>query len=117
MTDLLKLADRVEAGESHFTFHMHVRKTLGVEGLVGTYNDTNFTGSLDAAKDLHDLVLPGWTLYSLHQRPDDWFVSLYTLKGHAWSNAEAPTPAAAWVAAILRAKAGESVSGTQENDQ
>ena len=113
MDDLLRLADQVEAGEPC--------AGLVFDYLGGWENCTldgvrdALTGSLDAAKVLHNEVLPGW----------DWgFVNPQTCKlrgpdvfdvNHHWKG-QCDNPAAAWVAAILRAKAASVETGQEEND-
>ena len=123
MTDLLELAERVEAGE----YVANGQETLSIEisnqkalQLSSNYIDVIFSaldGSLDAAKALHDAVLPEWYVETMcHQHTpiiyrDDisqegpWLVELQHIKGGRLCGSEAPTPAVAWVAAILRAKA------------
>jgi len=65
-----------------------------------------FNGSLDAAKALHDAVLPGWH-WSLY---DDNGIGIYEaqIEVHDWqgepiSGASKCNPARAWLIAILRA--------------
>lgn len=127
MTNYEELALRIEAGE---VFH-HSKCPSGVgtrtiHGALGLpfWADAELTKciepddyltSLDAAKALHDAVLPGW----------DWFISNSTNLGDGRNEAEIcnvdagkidgdvytgfneASPAAAWVAAILRAKGSE----------
>jgi hypothetical protein len=96
MTDLLKLVERVETGE---IIGMSVVSALGLRDMV--FPDNPLT-SLDAAKALHDAVLPDW----------DWIASkgdalVISLDHQHRESGRADNPAAAWVAAILRAKASE----------
>jgi len=61
-----------------------------------------FSGSLDAAKALHEAVLPGWGWVWAswgrgHVTPRDQKYSRLTQQG------EAPDPARAWLIAILKA--------------
>lgn len=103
MTDLLELADRVEAGER---LYIQVDKALGFKEDVSVALALN--GSLDAAKALHEAVLPEWRLYDLSESDlRTWLVVL--LKRGAYppdpvTSEQAPTAAVAWVVAILRAK-------------
>ena len=66
-----------------------------------------YTGSLDAAKRLHDAQLPGW----------DWCVmptgvSVYSAEDNSPIDADIDNPARAWLLAILRAvKAHPSTPG------
>ena len=115
--ELLKLYERVEVGDyatQHrgCTFTWNIVKALGLDdgGLAEPYPvlvARALNGSLDAAKALHDAVLPGW-----------WFCFDGNCKGERGNNAivaghglwkscsgSASNPAAAWVAAILRAVA------------
>jgi hypothetical protein len=121
-TELLELADRVEAGECCASIHNipekgslpgDIKNATGGQSLIVHHA---LKGSLDAAKALHEAVLPGW----------EWFISttieLTDAGGERWSEVfvryfdgdpnegykgTANNPAAAWVAAILRAKAQE----------
>lgn len=74
-------------------------------------------GSLDAAKALHDALLPGWRVanigqrYGAHEDPPDawrvWLVAPDYLDTCAQKMAVAITPARAWLLAILRAMEAE----------
>ena len=109
MTDLNKLAERAEAGEkiSRSECRM-ICIQIDVDCCFGGLDNTceAFNGSLDAAKALHDAVLPGWGWYI------DWdnntTVALNKLGKAVSYEGMASKPAAAWVAAILRAKAQEA---------
>lgn len=106
MNDLLKLAERVEAGED-----------TTMEDLMLILNKTfdavwrwkqqygNPLTSQDAAQALHDAVLPGWGV-NLEFEDNHANCEVYSIRGKGRGNASAPT--AAWVAAILRAKAQEN---------
>lgn len=78
------------------------------------------SGSLDAAKALHDALLPGWALERLNMWPGSNGTCLAALwgthevGGKRWHNfsdgrveALADTPARAWLLAILRAYRSE----------
>ena len=124
MTDLLKLAERVEAGEmpkgiaAKGDIFEDIYQTLyptldnkkeadwGWELRRALKND-----SLDAAKALHEAVLPGWG-WHIRQDDDGCYAScLYPVYCRVTpGSATAKTPAAAWVAAILRAKHAEGES-------
>lgn len=85
-----------------------------------------FHGSLDAAKRLHDALLPGWRVVVRQRRDDeggDWFVRVESADFHAvqWTAGDntrtdilsgedavgiAPQAARAWLLAILRAMEG-----------
>jgi hypothetical protein len=72
-----------------------------------------FDGSLDAAKALHEAVLPGWRVGQIGQQyahqddPSDawsvWIVAPDYLTTCAQASAQGPCPARAWLLAILRA--------------
>ena len=72
-----------------------------------------YHGSFDAARALHDAVLPGWRVGNLAQAygyPTDspdcwtcWIVSPSYLDDCDQAQAKAPNPARAWLLAILRA--------------
>lgn len=108
--ELLALAGRVEAG-----------KDVSAEQLYSTLKPTrdnwldvpsmvfieSLNGSIDATKALHDAVLPGWHV-DIHIQGG---FNSHVIVGHDKPSLQhhrgrATTPAAAWVAAILRAKAG-----------
>ena len=95
MTDLDKLIDAVEAGVDIFPSHFP-HDFNGKQWAIRAYH-----GSLDAAKALHDALLPGWwfaidgALASVSDMNDDdgpFFNA--TVKGN---------PARAWLLAILKA--------------
>lgn len=105
MTDLIKLAERVEA-EDTLTYS-DVLTPLGIDWAAWAENKNSPVISLDAAKALHDAVLPGW-LYGIVQKPNWCEVGVYKDNGYTdIQRGQSPTPAAAWVAAILRAKASQ----------
>lgn len=116
MTDLLKLAERIEAGELHGPFirmvccelSRYTSRDITRRVMGGALN-----GSLDEAKRLHDAVLPGWSYEIMRCSHVISTVSAWdeaadmntvpAAKGSTQSN-----PAAAWVAALLRAKSVEN---------
>lgn len=67
-----------------------------------------YDGSLDAAKALHEALLPGW----------DWLINSRSNYAHVWQKKEVGdwnvdaqslhSPARAWLIAILKAKIAES---------
>lgn len=93
---LTRLADAVDAGTAihdDFLAALHRSTFHG----ISAYN-----GSLDAAKALHDAVLPGW---EWHLGPSN--AKIYPYNGSplkSWSGM-ADTPARAWLLAIIRALA------------
>ena len=105
--ELLALAERVEKGEQS-TGISGTGILTDIRNALGTFIPTYVLTSLDAAKSLHDAVLPGW-FWSIHVSDGTDMSQAIVSK---WSEdaeyrSSAPTPAAAWVAAILRAKAEE----------
>ena len=67
-------------------------------------------GSLDAARALHDAVLPGWAVANIGQACWDgsggwrvWITSKEYLTDMTSASAAADTPARAWLLAILEA--------------
>ena len=99
-TDPLKLAERVEAGEQpQFTTDYG----LGDDNHAAVYRA--LLGCLSSARALHYEVLPEWE-WGL-----DWLDGsqmAYVRKDMTLIEAQGPNPAAAWVSAILRAKAEQA---------
>ena len=95
MSDIRKLIAAVEAG----TFLMDV---MLPEHEVTAYEA--FSGSLDAAKALHEALLPGWMPQIIKTYDDSWMVNIKERgKQYMQDSTFAPTPARAWLLAILRA--------------
>jgi len=108
MTDLLKLAERVEAGELGSQLCWRIAEALGTYSDIGRERvEYALDGSLDAAKTLHDAVLPEELKPRICQTTVGWTV--YMIVGHNGIVAagKANHPAAAWIAATLRAKAND----------
>lgn len=119
MSDALKrLIEAVEAGEeSDATFFARMMARQARD--FGTYWPSMdvqkaYGGDLNAAKALHDALLPGWTVNTFNQcrHPDngmmptgEWDVLLFAAlpDRFAHSSAKASDPARAWLLAILRA--------------
>ena len=111
LTALKELAEKVEAGTEPTADDTWPIASCSspVEGMAWAMCAVkSFGGSLDAAKALHEAVLPGWT----------WTVekSTYNKLYEAWVRGEeAPgytvsdqaDPARAWLLAIIRAKISE----------
>jgi hypothetical protein len=105
MTHLEALKDlkaKVEAGGDVYGF--------GAVGnpLLRGYAETAYHGSLDAAKALHEALLPGWE-YGITRNQEEpipcafvapWGADKYSLLSQV---ADADTPARAWLLAILSA--------------
>lgn len=123
--DLLALAERVEKGDKinlgEWKEIFYASKDgviiLGLLPWVSYEATSTFysaiKGSLDAAKALHDAVLPGWGYCisdPISAGEDSFYVEVF--QPHRVSGCRtcgrATSPAAAWVAAILRAKAEEA---------
>ena len=94
------LIEAVEAG----TVAMHdLDAFIPVLGLTTEANNAldAYRGSLDAAMALHDALLPGWA-WTLFPCDDGNFGCHVEAEDSAFS----PTPARAWLLAILRAYLG-----------
>lgn len=107
MSDLNALAERVEAGASIGDVVNELMVGLGVNDARPIIKAIH-NHSLDAAQALHDAVLPGWGWATGYDNVNELhFCNVWSGKHENMTEAYAPTPAAAWVAAILRAKAQE----------
>lgn len=98
MSDLDRLIEAVEAGD--LTHDGSAYRSLG-DGWLHVFDAMN--GSLDAAKALHDALLPGWDYRIETGRRD---VKARVSQTHLLSYydpSSADTPARAWILAILRA--------------
>lgn len=106
---LQALADKVEAG------HLSTDDIIAAFGNM--WDDmfvlAAFDGSLDAAKALHETVLPGWRIHLAQETeivgPDASFLAFvspmdYSRKEHVFRpRGRHDNPARAWLIAILRA--------------
>lgn len=106
MANLLTLADQVENNED---VAYYVFKAFGDEGTdeINLNCYSALQGSLDAAYGLHCELLPQWkvkTIEDLNLKDLKWFVVLVNKNTGKWVQSKAKTPAAAWVAAICRAR-------------
>lgn len=103
LTDLLA---KVEAGE-----WFPGLAQLSFSGVQNYHNALNaYNGSLDAAKALHEAVLPGWRVCGMHQKYKSlrWSVSLDALNDPECKVVEmSDTPARAWLIAIIKALIAE----------
>ena len=105
MTDLDKLIAAVEAG----TWDRDWRKYLVDEwGMArAQYFSDAFGGSLDAAKRLHDALVPEWTAVELRSRNGRkrWVAELSKMDGEqqVYEIGYNPDPARAWLLVILLA--------------
>lgn len=102
MSALTRLAEKVDAGmATPFDF---CADGLPEEIVARNSAWNAYHGSLDAAKALHEAVLPGW---EWHLGPSN--AKVYPYNGSplkSWSGM-ADNPARAWLLAILRALAAE----------
>lgn len=79
-------------------------------------------GDLNAAKALHDTLLPGWRLETMRSGSDErkaWMVSLERVDGPAAMITDGATcgnPARAWLLAILRAKLADVDNSTAPDE-
>lgn len=127
MNDLIKLAERVEAGgaidgTTLYAIIKTLQPSMSFENAEVVCRRA-VEGSLDAASALHDTVLLGWewgidwfSEESEHQDRIAWVRKCKsTIQDSVLIEVMArTTPAAAWVAAILRAKASMSPSDMPE---
>lgn len=103
---LRALLAKVEAGTAWDAGSGGCFVTLAYLGTVGQFSAVDlaikaFKGSLDAAKALHEAVLPGW----------DWGRSAASGQFYVWNTGKGPAsalsnnkdPARAWLIAILKA--------------
>lgn len=109
-TPIRELIEAVEAGTS-LPMDGSAYRLFG-DGWLHVFDA--YHGSLDAAKALHDALLPGWRMDALWQgghlcsNENDWSCRLRCVseQRHAVENDERqalPNPARAWLIAILRA--------------
>ena len=102
MTDLDKLIEAVEAGRLSEAPHDLVKMPREMWEPIFKAN----SGSLDAALALHEALLPGWIVERMMQGDGFWTCQLGN-EGRDWEEGESPTPARAWLLAILRAYRSE----------
>lgn len=101
MTDLDKLIEAVETGEAvkwaDFVPHIGIVNAR----LAGQAN----CGSLDAAKALHEALLPGWHYWMGFTTGAPTMMASVWPEVAEWDGIDAsnPTPARAWLLSILKA--------------
>jgi hypothetical protein len=96
----IELRDKVKAGEWPGLISFHEANIIGA-GRAHKCRDA-YNGSLDAAKALHEAVLPGWFPgMSQNIHFGDWYVWVQTKTLH--HDARDQDPARAWLLAILEA--------------
>ena len=97
---LSKLIQAVEAGsrDNDFWSAVHVIPAMHITDVTLARD-----GSLDAAKRLHDALLPGWFPgLSQNVHTGFWFAWVQTKRDHHFA-ATGDDPARCWLLAILRA--------------
>ena len=97
---LKTLLERVEAGIDE-TDYWWIDPALGalIEPLC-MQGQPAFYGSLDAAKELHEAVLPGW---GWGKEALSGKIYVMEIEGNGMEFGEAPNPARAWLIAIIKA--------------
>ncbi len=109
MNDLLKLAESVEAGEfpSSLGVALNIHPSKAI--ILGWQRNGFFpTQSIDSAVALLEEVLPGWGWHVRKDNDGCYASCLYPEHNMVTpGGAETASPAAALVAAILKAKASE----------
>jgi len=113
MSDLRKLIEAVDDGRLSGSTPRMPPSLYGYWGQMIAAQD----GSLDAAKALHEALLPGWRVGNISQSysaedetESDWTVWLTApdyLTSCKQANGRSSNPARAWLLAILRAKEAE----------
>lgn len=116
MSDALKkLIEAVEAGERS----IHDLAVTALSQIDWKFIRDSYEGSIDAAKALHDSLLPGWQVHHFGQQWDNkWWISLLlpvegdeqgNVTRHSQTSAtfDQTCPARAWLIAILKAKLRE----------
>ena len=115
---LRELANCVESGEPILATALRDAVGLTTSQMIAIgWAEPDAAKSLDAAKALHDAVLPNWKFmiteetngrFTARVTDVDWMYCLNHL-------AKAKTPAAAWVSAILKAKGARQTSGERDD--
>lgn len=112
MSDALqRLIEAVEAGAYDAQVALFNCFAEAWEEAFGTHTGPNYDtgfkayrGSLDAAKAIHDALLPGWHWCADDgQGQDSPFWHVFEFDGERRAEGEAKTPARAWLIAILAA--------------
>ena len=120
MTDrkqsLQDLVAKVEAGEIKDAPFWKIWRPECEDGVLAYRACDAANGSLDAAKALHEAVLPGWISTHTQLENKEWISKVVHPPGEEWpkwvsypsSVAKNPDPARAWLIAILKALAGDA---------
>lgn len=118
MTDLLKLADSVENGDAHpFKISNALGETTSL--FIKEVNDILMRDSLEAARKLHKKLLPDWELKIETTSTSTMRVTLWEWRygtGNVFGEQVFDKLAAAWLAAILRAKSLETNNESQNHE-
>jgi hypothetical protein len=109
MTAIRELIEAMEAGAWDALAHYGPEVWQHIEAVFGEGNSEPvflaYDGSLDAARALHEAVLPGWA-YTIDVEPTLATAQVWEPFNDEWDvavEAKADTPARAWLLAILRA--------------
>lgn len=113
MSDLDKLIEAVEAGSLAKVSAQHIKQALGSHCQM--HFVSAFSGSLDAAKALHEALLPGWgAMIPLKESGGAAVVYEVDSRGnhkvgeHRVCETQSTNPARAWLLAILFARRADS---------
>lgn len=109
---LQDLLAKVEAGDVRHSTDLPFWKVWLPESDIGSLAYTAakaFDGSLDAAKALHEAVLPEWCVNIYSNRLGNWRVSLDSpVAPHKAMRGLADNPARAWLCALLKSLIAEA---------
>lgn len=110
--DLKALHDKVAAGTcDHGSFPQDWHGTPSYSGGCGVNAHKAYNGSLDAAKALHDAVLPGWGWETSHLLK----AQVYHMKCYSpIFGAQSTSTARAWLLAILAALIAQEAAQAAE---
>ena len=97
------LIGAVEAGDRHLCPFWKVWPPESKDGRLAYIADNAFTGSLDAAKALHDAVLPGWDIQITTYEDDNFEASVSKPLEVKTYDGVSPWMARAWLLAALKA--------------
>ena len=100
---LAELIAKVEAGEAWPMGRFADRYDVGIMGAHWSKAYKACHGSLDAAKSLHEAVLPGWSWRITRGKYTPCAIVQGDLMAGQHSECENPDPARAWLLAILKA--------------
>lgn len=109
MPDRNALAALIEAveGGSIAPFYGEFRSALGA--VLRAHGVNAYDGSLDAAKELHDALLPGWHYRITRGKHTPEVIVQRDILAGEYASAELDLPARAWLLAVLRALAAKEL--------